>query len=79
MSNTAQTWTILGAGVALLGLVIGLQTYWVARSLDRLEARVDRLEAAILALHDDVRQVKDLLLRDYGERLARLEEKAGAR
>ena len=51
----AQAATIIGANTAVLGIVIGLQTFWIARGLDalrnemrrdfdRVEARLERLE-----------------------------------
>jgi hypothetical protein len=51
----AQALTIIGANTAVIALVIGLQTFWIARSLDtlrsemhrefdRVEIRLDRLE-----------------------------------
>ncbi len=52
-----QAATIIAAHTAVIGLVIGLQSFWIARSLDalrsemhrgfdRLEGRVERLEGA---------------------------------
>jgi hypothetical protein len=51
----AQAATIIASLTAVVGLVVGLQTFWVARELDalrsevrrgfdRVEARLDRLE-----------------------------------
>jgi hypothetical protein len=51
----AQAATIVGANTAVLGIVIGLQTFWISRALDalrgemrrdfdRVEVRLDRLE-----------------------------------
>jgi hypothetical protein len=51
----AQAATIIGANTAVLGIVVGLQTFWISRALDalrgemrrdfdRVEARLDRLE-----------------------------------
>lgn len=50
---------------AILGSLfagLALQTFWISRALDRIERRLDRIE--------------DMVLRDHGERLARLEERA---
>lgn len=52
----AQAAVIVGALTAVMGLVVGLQTFWIARALDtlrdelhrgfdRLDARIDRLES----------------------------------
>jgi hypothetical protein len=51
----AQAATIIGATTAILGIVIGLQTFWIShaldtlrdemrRNFDRVEKRLDRLE-----------------------------------
>lgn len=58
MSNIAQTWTMIGATAAILGIVVGLQTFWISRALDRIEHRLDRIED---------------LLRDHDNRIAKLE------
>jgi predicted polyphosphate/ATP-dependent NAD kinase len=53
------------AGVAVVVVpLIGVQTFWIARALDRVESRLDRIET---------------LLADHGERIARLEERQRAR
>jgi hypothetical protein len=74
------SWTQTFTLGALLIAVVGAQAFWIGRALDglraemyrgfdaintrldRLEARLDRLEAVVL--------------RDHGERIARLEERA---
>jgi len=78
--NDAQTWTLIGGFLAILvamsGLVLrivqvqieGLRNEMQAGfaaingRLDRLETRLDRLET--------------IVVRDHGERIARLEERA---
>lgn len=51
----AQTATFIASMTAVMGVIVGLQTFWVARSIDalrdemhrgfdRLDARIDRLE-----------------------------------
>jgi hypothetical protein len=51
----AQAAAIIGANTAIVGLVVGLQTFWISRALDalriemhrgfdRVETRLDRLE-----------------------------------
>lgn len=54
MSTTVGTITILAA---LIGLM-GIQTFWIVRSLDRIDARLDRIEGVLMA---------------FGERITRLE------
>ena len=41
--------------------LVGLQTFWIARSLDRLDRRLDRME--------------DKVLDEHAQRIARLEER----
>jgi hypothetical protein len=51
----AQAAAIIGANTAIVGLVVGLQTFWISpaldalriemhRGFDRVETRLDRLE-----------------------------------
>ena len=51
----AQTGAVIGTLTAVIGVVVGLQSFWIARSFDvlrdemhrgfdRLDARIDRLE-----------------------------------
>jgi hypothetical protein len=60
-------WAQVATLVAALAAFTGMQAFWVARALDRLEARVDRVEAML--------GVIETLLRDQGERIARLQER----
>jgi HAMP domain-containing protein len=60
-------WAQVATLVAALAAFTGMQALWVARALDRLEARVDRVDARL--------GVIETLLRDQGERIARLEER----
>jgi hypothetical protein len=57
------TWAAVGAMTTVILAAIGLMSFWIARSLDRIDARLDRIEERILV--------------DYGERIARLEERVG--
>lgn len=50
--------------------LVGLQTFWIARSLDQIAARLDRVEGRIDGL-------EQTLVRDHGERITRLEAKLG--
>jgi hypothetical protein len=79
MSNAAQTWAIIGGVTAVVGIVVGLQTFWVARSLDKLQDALTELGAKLGAeigdTRTEVREVKDVLLREHGQRIARLEER----
>lgn len=60
MSTTASTITILIALFALMGI----QTVWIIRSLDRIHSQLDWLSQKIVSEH--------------GERIARLEEKVSS-
>jgi hypothetical protein len=62
MSTVAQTWTIIGVVVA----AIGIQTFWINRALDGIGKRLDRTD-------ERLDRIEDTLLRDHGERIARLE------
>jgi hypothetical protein len=58
----AQAVTIVTA----LAAFTGLQTLWISRALDRVHASLDRLDARLSHL-------EGVVLRDHGERIARLE------
>jgi hypothetical protein len=62
----AQAATIVSALVA----VAGLQALWITRALDRLDARLDRVDAKL-------DRIEGAVLRDHGERIARLEASLG--
>jgi hypothetical protein len=59
MSTTASTITILATTAALVFGAIGIQTYWIVRTLDRIDARLDRIEGVLMS---------------FSERITRLEE-----
>jgi hypothetical protein len=59
------------AVTALVGALIGLQTFWISRALDRVDASLVRLDARLAHIEGKV-------LRDHGERIARLEQRGGA-
>jgi hypothetical protein len=57
------------AALAIIVAVIGLQTFWISRSLDRLEGRLDSFRAenhADMATHTNA-------IADLRERVARIE------
>jgi hypothetical protein len=68
MSNASQTWTIIGGVVAFVGLLIGVQTFWIVRALDEIGKRLDRIDARL-------EHIEGTTLRGHGERIARLEAK----
>jgi hypothetical protein len=43
----AQAATIIATLTAVMGVIVGLQTFWIARSLDAIERRLDRFEARL--------------------------------
>lgn len=59
VSNTAQTLAIIGVVVTLMGVIVGIQSFWIARAFARIEKRLDRIE--------------DAFLQDIRGRIARLE------
>jgi hypothetical protein len=60
--NGAQAATIVPA----LAAFTGLQALWISRALDRVYSTVDRLDTRF-------DHVEGVVLRDHGERIARLE------
>ena len=45
-------WAQAATIIATLTAVIGLQTFWIARSLDAIERRFDRFEARLDRIED---------------------------
>jgi hypothetical protein len=62
----AQAATIIGVLTAVVGLAVGLQSFWIAHALDRVYGKLDRLDARF-------DHVEGVVLRDHAERIARLE------
>jgi hypothetical protein len=77
MSNVGQTIATIGTLVALISAV----SFWMHRALtgiegriDRIEVRMDRIEVRMDRIEDALGEIKTLLMQNYGERIARLEE-----
>jgi hypothetical protein len=68
------------AMTTLLIAVIGLQTFWISRSLDRLDSSLDRLDARLdafqAATHSDLATLTNAVT-DLRERVARIESAPG--
>lgn len=62
----SQVGTIIGVLTAVVALAIGLQSFWIAHALDRINATLDRLDRRF-------DHVEGVVLRDHAERIARLE------
>jgi hypothetical protein len=62
----SQVGTIIGVLTAVIGLAVGLQSFWIAHALDRIYTKLDRLDARF-------DHVEGVVLRDHAERIARLE------
>ncbi|MGD0386293.1 MAG: hypothetical protein ABSB73_09170 [Solirubrobacteraceae bacterium] len=90
MSTLAATITVIGATLAIVSLAVGLQTFWINRSLGRVEdalkdvrtelkgeIKETRIEWKGDITKVDVRldELKTEIVRDHGERIARLEER----
>jgi hypothetical protein len=58
----AQTIAIIGT----LAVLIGIQSFWISRSLDRIDRTLERMDDRLRTIETDV-------LKDHGERIARLE------
>jgi hypothetical protein len=59
-------WAQAATIVSVLAAFTGLQALWISRALDRVYATLDRLETKL-------DRVEGVVLRDHGERIARLE------
>jgi hypothetical protein len=59
-------WAQAATIVSALAVFTGLQALWISRALDRVDATLDRLDARF-------DRVEGVVLRDHGERIARLE------
>jgi hypothetical protein len=59
-------WAQAAAIVSAVVAVIGLQTLWISRALDRVDAALDRIDARLDRL-------EGVVLREHAERIARLE------
>jgi hypothetical protein len=68
------------ATIAVFVAVIGLQTFWISRSLDRLDAGLDSLGARLDSFrsetHDDLATLTNAVT-DLRERVARIESAPG--
>jgi uncharacterized membrane protein len=61
-----QVGTIIGVLTAVVGLAVGLQSFWIAQALDRVHAALDRIDARL-------DHIEGVVLREHSERIARLE------
>jgi hypothetical protein len=103
MSKTVETIIIIGAMLTIVSLAVGLQTFWVNRSLGKVEdalqetrvelkgdlgrldakldaglARLDgKLDAGLARVDARLDELKTEIVRDHGERIARLEQHTG--
>ena len=59
-------WAQAATIVSALAAFTGLQALWISRALDRVHATLDRLDSKF-------DHVEGVVLRDHGERIARLE------
>ena len=67
-----QIWTTIGA----MAGIVGLQSFWIGRSLDEIRLRIDRVELRLDRIELRLDRIETSVLRDHGERIARLEERA---
>jgi hypothetical protein len=59
-------WAQAATIVTALAAFTGVQTVWISRALDRVYAALERLDTRL-------DRVEGVVLRDHGERIARLE------
>jgi hypothetical protein len=57
---------ILTAVATVLVPMVGTQTFWIVRALNRIERRID-------GVYDRLDHIDQTILRDHGERISRLE------
>jgi hypothetical protein len=90
MSNVAQTWTIIGATVALVSLIVTLLSFWIAHSLAALRGELaamrsdvregfrdvrDEMRGGFRGVQEELRELRTEVLRDHSERITKLEER----
>ena len=66
-----MSWAAAGVMTTVLLAAIGLLSFWVDRQLAEVGKRLDRIDARLDRFETEV-------LRGYGERIARLEERTSA-
>jgi hypothetical protein len=71
--STGATVAVLAIMTTIIVAVIGLQTLWISRSLDRLETRLDAFQTAT---HGDLATLTNAVT-DLRERVARIESAPG--
>jgi hypothetical protein len=69
--STGATIAVLAIMTTIIIAVIGLQTFWISRSLDRLETRLDGFQSAT---HSDLTTLTSAVT-DLRERVARIESR----
>jgi hypothetical protein len=82
--STGTTIAVLTIMTTIVVAVIGLQTFWISRSLDRLETRLDagldslgaRLDSFRSETHADLATLTNAVT-DLRERVARIESAPG--
>jgi len=67
----AQAAAVIGSLTAVVGVLVGLPTFWISRALDCVDASLGRLDARLVHIEGNV-------LRDHSERIARLEQRGAA-
>jgi hypothetical protein len=71
----AQSFTIIAAVAG----IVGLQSFWITRTLDAFKETVDRrfaeVERRLDRIEDRLDRIEQQVLRDHGERIVRLEER----
>jgi hypothetical protein len=66
-------WSQVATIVSTLAALTAFQGLWISRALDRVYAAVDRIEARLGRIDERLDRVEGVVLRDLGERIARLE------
>ena len=66
--STGTTIAVLAIMSTIIVAVVGLETFWISRSLDRLETRLDAFQTAT---HNDLATLTNAVT-DLRERVARI-------
>lgn len=71
-------WAQAATIVSALAAFTGLQAVWISHALDRVYARFDGVDARLDRIEARLDRIEGVVLRDHGERIARLETRLSA-
>jgi hypothetical protein len=65
-------WAEVATIVSALAAFTGIQAFWISHALGHVYARLDRMDARLDGIESRLESI-EVVLRDHGERIARLE------